>query len=103
MAAVTNFIITPLSFLSGTFYSIERLPEVFHGIALANPFFHMIDGVRYGFTDHSDGNVLLGAAFLALRQHRALAVRATPRPHRLQAQGLSRTADELPGPGAAAR
>ena len=66
MAAVTNFVITPLSFLSGTFYSIERLPEVFHGIALANPFFHMIDGVRYGFTDHSDGNVLIGAVFLAL-------------------------------------
>lgn len=66
MAAVTNFVITPLSFLSGTFYSIERLPEVFHGIALANPFFHMIDGVRYGFTGHSDGNVLLGAVFLAL-------------------------------------
>jgi ABC-2 type transport system permease protein len=66
MAAVTNFVITPLSFLSGTFYSINRLPEVFHGVALANPFFHMIDGVRYGFTDHSDGNVLLGALFLAL-------------------------------------
>lgn len=66
MAAVTNFVITPLSFLSGTFYSIERLPEVFHGIALANPFFHMIDGVRYGFTDHSDGNIFLGAVFLAV-------------------------------------
>jgi ABC-2 type transport system permease protein len=66
MAAVTNFVITPLSFLSGTFYSIERLPEAFHGIALANPFFHMIDGVRYGFTDHSDGSVMIGAIFLAL-------------------------------------
>jgi ABC-2 type transport system permease protein len=66
MAAVTNFVITPLSFLSGTFYSIERLPEVFHGIALANPFFHMIDGVRYGFTDHSDGNIVLGALALAV-------------------------------------
>ena len=66
MAAVTNFVVTPLSFLSGTFYSIDRLPEVFHGVALANPFFHMIDGVRFGFTDHYDGNVLLGAFFLAL-------------------------------------
>jgi ABC-2 type transport system permease protein len=66
MAAVTNFVITPLSFLSGTFYSIDRLPEIFHGVALANPFFHMIDGVRFGFTDHYDGNVLLGALFLAL-------------------------------------
>jgi ABC-2 type transport system permease protein len=66
MAAVTNFVITPLSFLSGTFYSIDRLPELFHGIALANPFFHMIDGVRYGFTGHSDGSILMGALFLAL-------------------------------------
>jgi ABC-2 type transport system permease protein len=66
MAAVTNFVVTPLSFLSGTFYSIDRLPEVFHGIALANPFFHLIDGVRYGFTGHFDGNVLAGALFLAL-------------------------------------
>lgn len=66
MAAVTNFVITPLSFLSGTFYSIDRLPELFHGVALANPFFHMIDGVRYGFTDHSDGSILAGALFLAL-------------------------------------
>lgn len=66
MAAVTNFIITPLSFLSGTFYSIERLPEPFHMVALANPFFYMIDGVRYGFTGHTDANVLVGAFVLAL-------------------------------------
>jgi ABC-2 type transport system permease protein len=66
MAAVTNFVITPLSFLSGTFYSIDRLPELFHGVALANPFFHLIDGVRYGFTGHSDGHILAGAVFLAL-------------------------------------
>ena len=66
MAAVTNFVITPLSFLSGTFYSIDRLPELFHGVALANPFFHMIDGVRFGFTGHFDGSILFGAVFLAL-------------------------------------
>jgi len=66
MAAVTNFVVTPLSFLSGTFYSIDRLPEAFHGVALANPFFHLIDGVRYGFTSHYDGHILAGALFLAL-------------------------------------
>jgi ABC-2 type transport system permease protein len=44
LAAVTNFIITPLSFLSGTFYSTEHLPPLFQSIALANPFFYMIDG-----------------------------------------------------------
>jgi len=64
IAAVTNFIITPLSFLSGTFYSIERLPEGFHGIALANPFFYMIDGFRYGMTGHADSNVWLGMGLM---------------------------------------
>ena len=49
MAAVTNFVILPLSFLSGTFYSIDRLPEAFKVIAFVNPFFYMIDGFRSGF------------------------------------------------------
>lgn len=66
MAAVTNFVITPLSFLSGTFYSIERLPEPFHMVALANPFFYMIDGVRYGFTGHADASIAVGVVVLAL-------------------------------------
>ena len=66
MAAVTNFVITPLSFLSGTFYSIERLPEAFQYVALANPFFFMIDGIRYAFTGYSDGSVWAGAIALAL-------------------------------------
>ncbi|MEO1018306.1 MAG: ABC transporter permease [Pseudomonadota bacterium] len=65
MATVTNFVITPLSFLSGTFYSIDRLPEPFHLIALLNPFFYMIDGIRYGFTGHADGSVWVGALVLA--------------------------------------
>tara|TARA_B100001989_G_C24548497_1_gene472595 strand:- start:3485 stop:4282 length:798 start_codon:yes stop_codon:yes gene_type:complete len=50
IAAVTNFIVTPLTFLSGTFYSIEMLPELWQKMALFNPFFYMIDGFRYGFT-----------------------------------------------------
>ncbi len=65
MATITNFVITPLSFLSGTFYSIERLPEPFHLIALLNPFFYMIDGIRFGFTAHADGSVWVGALLLA--------------------------------------
>ena len=65
IAAVTNFIITPLSFLSGTFYSIERLPELAKSIALLNPFFYMIDGFRAGFIGHSDANILVGMAVVA--------------------------------------
>lgn len=54
IAAVTNFVVTPLSFLSGTFYSIERLPPLFQTFAHLNPFFYAIDGFRYGFLGHSD-------------------------------------------------
>ena len=64
MATVTNFIIIPLSFLSGTFYSIERLPEVLQVISKANPFFYMIDGFRYGFLGVNDGNINIGIVFL---------------------------------------
>jgi ABC-2 type transport system permease protein len=60
MAAVTNFVIMPLSFLSGTFYSIERLPQVWQAVSHANPFFYAIDGLRYAFTGHADGSVALG-------------------------------------------
>ena len=60
MAAITNFFITPLAFLSGTFYSIERLPETFQAIAHFNPFFFMIDGFRYGVIGHADGNLTAG-------------------------------------------
>ena len=60
IAAVTNFIVTPLSFLSGTFYSIDRLPEAAQIIAKFNPFFYMIDGFRYGFIDHADSSLWVG-------------------------------------------
>ena len=66
IAAVTNFVITPFSFLSGTFYSIERLPETWQVVAHFNPFFYMIDGFRYGFIGHADGNLLLGLAVMAV-------------------------------------
>ncbi|RED48118.1 ABC transporter permease [Aestuariispira insulae] len=64
IAAVTNFVITPFSFLSGTFYSISRLPEPFYSAAYFNPFFYMIDGFRFGFIGQSDANPLLGLAVM---------------------------------------
>jgi ABC-2 type transport system permease protein len=66
MAAVTNFLVTPLSFLSGTFYSVDRLPTWLQHVAHANPFFYMIDGFRYGFTGQADMPVGLGVAVLAV-------------------------------------
>lgn len=66
MATVTNFIITPLSFLSGVFYSVERLPTVFQLISKFNPFFYMIDGFRYGFLGASDGSINLGLIYLTI-------------------------------------
>ncbi|MEM9097361.1 MAG: ABC transporter permease [Pseudomonadota bacterium] len=59
-AAITNFVITPLSFLSGTFYSISVLPPTFEAISRANPFFYLIDGARYGALGVSDANPALG-------------------------------------------
>ena len=64
IAAVTNFVVTPLAFLSGTFYSIDRLPEIGQTIAHFNPFFYMIDGFRAGFIGHSDTSPLLGIAVM---------------------------------------
>jgi ABC-2 type transport system permease protein len=64
IAAVTNFVVTPLTFLSGTFYSVSQLPPFWQTLVHYNPFFHMIDGFRYGFTGHADGNILWGAVTL---------------------------------------
>jgi len=60
VASITNFVITPLSFLSGTFYSIDRLPGFWQAVAHFNPFFYLIDGFRYGFIGRSDGSIVLG-------------------------------------------
>jgi ABC-2 type transport system permease protein len=65
-ATVTNFIITPLSFLSGVFYSIDKLPELFQKISHINPFFYMIDGFRYGFLGKSDGSITVGLIYLVI-------------------------------------
>ena len=64
MSAVTSYLITPLTFLSGTFYSIESLPKFWQNIAHFNPFFQMIDGFRYSITGHCDGNLLMGAIYI---------------------------------------
>lgn len=65
IAAVTNFIVTPMTFLSGTFYKIDMLPEFWRFLAHANPFFYMIDGFRYGFIGEHDGNIYIGIVLLS--------------------------------------
>jgi len=62
MSAITNFVITPLSFLSGTFYSITVLPEPFLTLSQFNPFFYLIDGFRYGAVGVADADPALGLA-----------------------------------------
>jgi ABC-2 type transport system permease protein len=54
MAAFQNFVILPMTFLSGVFYSIRSLPELWQALSHANPFFYLIDGFRYGFFGVSD-------------------------------------------------
>jgi ABC-2 type transport system permease protein len=61
MAAVTNFVIMPMTFLSGTFYPIERLPEPFRSFSNFNPFFYLIDGFRYGFIGKAESSLAIGA------------------------------------------
>ena len=63
-AAVTNFVVAPLSLLSGTFYSIESLAPAFRAVSHANPFFYVISGFRYGFLGTADSPVLLGGILL---------------------------------------
>ena len=61
LAAVTNFVVTPLMFLSGTFYSIDALPEPARTIGHYNPVFFLIDGFRAGFIGHADASLLVSA------------------------------------------
>ena len=66
-AAVSNFVVTPLSLLSGTFYSIEQLSPAFRAVSHLNPFFYVISGFRFGFLGIADSPILIGAiALLAL-------------------------------------
>ena len=65
LAAVTTFIVMPMSMLSGTFYTIARLPEPFRSFSQYNPFFYMISGFRYGFIGQADGSLVVGVAVVA--------------------------------------
>ncbi|MFT4912059.1 MAG: ABC-2 type transport system permease protein [Brevundimonas sp.] len=65
LSAVQNFVVMPMTFLSGTFYPIERLPEPFRSISHFNPFFYLIDGFRSGFIGHADGSLMIGVAVSA--------------------------------------
>tara|TARA_A100001015_G_scaffold258553_1_gene301888 strand:+ start:22 stop:834 length:813 start_codon:yes stop_codon:yes gene_type:complete len=65
-ATITNFAITPLAFLSGVFYTIDKLPSIFQTISFFNPFFHIINIFRYGFLGVSDGNMFFGIIYLPL-------------------------------------
>jgi ABC-2 type transport system permease protein len=63
-AAVTNFVVQPLSLLSGTFYTIDRLQGFWQAASHANPFHWVISGFRYGFIGRSDGDLLTGGVML---------------------------------------
>jgi ABC-2 type transport system permease protein len=63
-AAVTNFLVQPLTLLSGTFYAIDRLPPAMQAVSRANPFFYMIDGFRSGFIGAAEAPVALGAVIV---------------------------------------
>jgi ABC-2 type transport system permease protein len=64
VAAITTYVVTPLSFLSGTFYSIKNLPPLLIKIDNFNPFFYMIDGFRYGMLGIKDSSPFIGAGYL---------------------------------------
>ena len=65
-AAVTNFVVTPLSLLSGTFYSVNQLAPAFRKVSHANPFFYVISGFRAGFLGISDSPLWIGAVGLLI-------------------------------------
>ncbi|MYN27161.1 MULTISPECIES: ABC transporter permease [Duganella] len=65
LAAFQNFLIVPLTFLAGVFYSIHSLPPVWQAVSHLNPFFYMIDGFRYGFFGQSDVSPLVSLAIVS--------------------------------------
>jgi ABC-2 type transport system permease protein len=66
IAAFQNFIIMPMTFLSGVFYSVGSLPPFWKAVSHLNPFFYMIDGFRYGFFGVSDVSPSTGLALVAV-------------------------------------
>ena len=87
-AAVTNFVVAPLSLLSGTFYSVEQLAPAFQAISHANPFFYVISGFRFGFLGISDSPIVVGALGAAGAQRRALGALLRAPEERLEDQEL---------------
>ncbi len=65
LAAVQNFVVMPMTFLSGTFYLVENLPQPFAAISHFNPVFYLIDGFRYGFIGHAEGSLIAGVGMTA--------------------------------------
>lgn len=74
LAAISNFIVTPLAFLSGTFYSIDALPGVMQTLCHINPFFYIIDGVRYGMIGVSDSSPWIGLGVVTLASAAVMAL-----------------------------
>ena len=64
LAIISNFVVQPLAFLSGTFYSIDKLPQYLKYLAYCNPFFYIIDGFRFGFLGVSDISPLISISIL---------------------------------------
>ena len=64
VASINNFFVLPLTFLSGTFYSVRYLPELFQTVAIFNPIFYIIDGFRFGFVGYADGSPTIGALII---------------------------------------
>ncbi len=86
LAAFQNFLILPLTFLSGVFYSIHSLPPIWQAVSNWNPVFYMIDGFRYGFIGHSDtgpafGLLVVTLCFMAIS---ALTLRMLKRGYKLR-------------------
>lgn len=66
VSTITNFIILPLSFLSGTFFPITRFPDILQSVSHFNPFFYLIDGLRFGFTGQASGSLEIGIVFVVM-------------------------------------
>lgn len=66
LQAITNFVITPMAFLSGTFYAVRNLPDLAYTITQFNPFFYLIDGFRYAMTGRADGSIMTGVIVITV-------------------------------------
>ncbi len=64
LSIYTEYLLIPLSFLSGTFYAIDRLPVFFQKLTLFNPFFYLIDGLRYSFTGNYEAKIIYGVLYI---------------------------------------